>query len=104
MLDTAFVTFLETDKNASARYRAGDVTVVDEFVNMFRTGVIVPANRPVPNNNGLPPRRPQPAGPPRLPRGGPGSTVVGQQPQQPNRANAAEVHEAAADAYFAARG
>ncbi len=103
-LDAAFIAWLETDKNAAARYRMGDMTLSAEFLRMYKSGVIVPAQRA---GNGQPPRtvggRPSGQQPPRVPRGGPGQPATGQRPAQPNAKNPDEVHEAAADAFFAAR-
>lgn len=106
-LDAAFVSWLETDKNAAARYRTGDTGLAKEFMRMYRNGVIVPAQQagaPGAQPPG-PPRRPgQVQQQPRVPRGGAGAAPVGQQPGQPNVQSAEQLHEAAADAYFAARG
>jgi hypothetical protein len=107
-LDAAFVSWLETDKNAAARYRMGDTGLAKEFMRMYRNGVIVPAQQAgAPGTGQQPgvPRRPgQQQQQPRVPRGGAGSAPVGQQPGQPNVRNADQLHDAAADAYFAARG
>jgi hypothetical protein len=107
-LDAAFVSWLETDKNAAARYRTGDTGLAKEFMRMYRTGVIVPAQQAGAPGTGTPPgapRRPgQPQQQPRVPRGGAGGTAIGQRPGQPNVQKPDELHEAAADAYFTARG
>jgi hypothetical protein len=106
-LDAAFVSWLETDKNAAARYRMGDTGLAKEFMRMYRNGVIVPAQQAgAPGTGQQPgaPRRPGQQPPPRVPRGGAGAPPVGQQPGQPNVRDANQLHDAAADAYFAARG
>lgn len=103
-LDSAFITWLETDKNAQARYRMGDTTLAAEFVKMYRNGVIAPAQRAgSPQPRGARPGQPGQQQPPRVPRGGPGQPAVGQRPAQPNVKKPDEVHDAAADAYFASR-
>lgn len=101
-VDSAFVTWLEKDRNAAARYRMGDMTLPAEFMRMYTTGVIGAAQRApgTPNQRGLIGR---PGVPPRVPRGGPGTTTVGSAPPQPNVKKPDEVHDAAADAFFAAR-
>lgn len=104
-LDNAFVGWLESDRNAAARYRTGDIGLAAEFMKMYRNGVIVPAQQAGAPGPGGAPRRPgQPPGPPRVPRGGPGGAPMGQRPGQPNVKKPDEVHDAAADAYFASRG
>lgn len=108
-IDSAFIAWLETDRNAAARYRMGDMTLPAEFMQMYRSGVIVPAQRATaggtPNQQrGALGRPGQQQQPPRVPRGGPGSTTVGQRPQQPNTKKPDQVHDAAADAFFAQRG
>lgn len=103
-LDSAFVSWLETDQNAAARYRMGDVRLAAEFMTMYRNGVIRPAQAARPGTGTAGPRRPgqqqQQRG---LPRGGAGGTGTSQRPAQPNVQSADELHGAAADAYFAAR-
>jgi hypothetical protein len=100
-IDSAFVAWLEADKNAAARYRLGDMTLPTEFMAMYRNGVIVPAQRAAgtqPPQRGVPGR----AGmQPRVPRGGPSASPAGQRPAQPDPKDAGAVHDAAADAYFA---
>jgi hypothetical protein len=100
-IDQAFISWLETDRNAAARYRMGDLTLPTEFMGMYRSGIIVPAQRGTNGNQPGPAARRTGAQPPRVPRGGPGATTVGSRPQQPNVKNADEVHDAAADAFFA---
>lgn len=106
-IDSAFLNWLETDKNAQARYRMGDTTLAGEFMQMFVNGVIVPAQRvrATPPNGGPPTNQPPRRGaqPPRVPRGGPGTppATPGGAPPAPKKAD--EVHAAAADAYFAGR-
>jgi hypothetical protein len=102
-IDAAFVSWLETDPQAGARYRVGDMTLPGEFLKMYRNGLVVPAMRagnPSTPQRGLTGRQP-PGQPPRVPRGGPGGNAIGQQPPQPNVKDPAAVHDAAADAYFA---
>lgn len=107
-LDAAFVSWLETDQNAAARYRSGDLTLATEFMRMYQTGVIGPARARAQNPNpagGLPRRPGAPQPPARVPRGGAGGSPAvpgGQRPAQPVDPTA--VHDAAADAYFATRG
>jgi hypothetical protein len=103
-IDQAFISWLETDQNAAARYRMGDLTLAKEFMDMYKTGVIVAAQGPSPVTG--PPRRPgQQQQPPRVPRGGGGvQTPPGRQPAQPAGKTADQLHDEAADAYFSARG
>jgi hypothetical protein len=117
-IDAAFVNWLETDKNAQARYRMGDVTLAKEFLTNYQQGIIAPAAAararqtppaPIPGRPGAPitpgapgaPRRP--AQPPRVPRGGPGAAPVTQRPAQPNAQSPDQLHDAAADQFFAQR-
>lgn len=100
-IDSAFVAWLEADKNAAARYRLGDMTLPTEFMAMYRNGVIVPAQRAAgtqPQQRGVPGRA---GAQPRVPRGGPSASPAGQRPAQPDPKDAGAVHDAAADAYFA---
>jgi hypothetical protein len=110
-IDSAFVNWLETDKNAQARYRMGDTTLPAEFMKNYVNGVVVPARarQTPPAVPGQPPTPGQPGvrrpaqQPPRVPRGGPGGAPVTTAPAQPNVKKPDEIHSAAADAYFAQR-
>jgi hypothetical protein len=74
-IQRSFVNEVAEDPQMQARYSAGDLTIIDEFIKDYTAGVLDPYRRSTA-------AAAQPGNPAarRLPRGGGGSAVIGGQP------------------------
>lgn len=89
-IQRSFVNEIAEDPQMEARYRAGDLTIIDEFLAEWKSGVLDPYRRTT--AAAAQPGRPEAR---RLPRGGGGSAVVGGAPPTVKPSDGDAFHKAA---------